>query len=181
MMRFFSWIRSLFSGSAPAAESDPDRFDLFLPSERMIYSYFDGKEVVHRDPIVLHRKVTEVGQELAVDIKASDNKLSNKIAAEGHKGTIEKVKKIFGVTAYEESKGEGLTEAELLALLDHFLTYCQLVKKNSNPLSTSSTATSPSTVPSPAGPSPTTSSSDSGSTDSGGTISAPTSSPSASA
>lgn len=130
-MRLFLFLKNLFVKKQPPAE---ERYDLYEPSSRAIYSYFDGKNVVSRDPIVLYRKVAEVGQELSVDIRAANSVLSAKIAAAGQAGVVKKIKQIFGVTSFEE--GGGLTETELMALLDHFLEYCDRVKKNSNPLTT---------------------------------------------
>lgn len=172
-MKFLDWLKSLFSKKAVIDEAD--RFDVYKPSDRMIYEYFDGKQQVRRDPIVLYRKISEVGQELSVDIRAANSKLSNTIAMKGHESVIKKVKTIFGVTSFEE--GGGLTEVELMSLLDHFLFYCDAVKKNLNPLTTSQTEVSSPTEPTSAETPPIVNTSDSGSTASEGSSGKSTSPP----
>lgn len=106
--------------------------DVFKLSERKIYSYFNGKEMIKADPLALYKKVAEVGPSLSIDIKVA--KSPSKDATKAHNSLIQQIREIFDVPSFKDG---GLTEAELQALLDHFLTYCEGVKKNSKMFTTS--------------------------------------------
>lgn len=108
------------------------RDDVFNPTERKIYSYFDGEKTVKADPMALYKKIAGIGPELSIDIKVAQSRSKDNVKA--HTQAMEKVRGIFNIKPFEEG---GLTEAELQALLDHFLTYCEGVKKNSKMFTTS--------------------------------------------
>lgn len=120
----------------PVVEEQSD--DLFKPSERRIYRYWDGKEVLSKDPMELWKRLMDVAPELNVDIKLSRS--PSKDAMKGYQGAVNKTRKVFEVKTYEE---QGLTDVECMLLLDHFLNYMGAVKKNSeisptSPMETSS-------------------------------------------
>lgn len=136
--------------------------DVYRPTERVIYHYWDGGKTVSADPMTLYRKVMEVGPELSIDLTVANS--PSKDSGEAHRKAVEKVRTVFGVKGLEEG---GLTEAESLDLLDHFMAFCEALKKNSSRSPTSPAATSATTASSSAAGSPTPSSSGSGSTANG--------------
>lgn len=154
----FEWLRNLIT-QPWSKEAPPSLDNHYHPRERMIYSYWDGQKTVHADPMVLYKRMMTHGAELSVDMKVSQS--ASKDAGKAHDSMVQKVREIFVVKTLEEG---GLAELEVLELLDHFLLYCEDVKKNSNLSPISPTPTPPPTAPSSAGPSATASSSDSGST-----------------
>jgi hypothetical protein len=149
-----------------------ERYDLYTPGQRLIYSFHDGSKVVRADPLELYRKLMAVGPELNVDMKVSVS--PSKDAPRAHENVVKKVREVFGVKPLEEG---GLTELEAIQLLDHFLTFCGFVKKNSSQPPTSSTATEEPSPSSPGSP-PTSPSSGSGCAAAGPSSAGPTPSPS---
>lgn len=147
--------------------------DLFQPEQRLIYSYFNGQKVVSVDPLVLYRKTLEQGPSLSIDFKVANS--PSKDAAKAYTSLMIHLRRIFDVAEYQQG---GLTETEMMQLLEHFLRYCNSIKKNWSPLPTSATATlapsASSTVDDPATPN----SLDSGSTDVASCTNVPEPSPS---
>lgn len=127
--KFFSWLFSFFRTTSP--------LDLYHPKERLIYAYFNGKEIVKADPMILYRKFKD--KEVLIDsaIKAIRGPESKWKGPE-RINFIKYIREIFDLKPFEE---DGLTELELSDLFNHFLTYCGDVKKNSSPSQTSSTPT----------------------------------------
>ncbi len=171
MFRFWSWLKSLFTKSM--STSNPDNFDVYHPKERLIYRYWNGHQQIFADPLVLYRRMLTKGPELSIDMKVSTSPMKD--AAEAHVRMLAKIREIFCIEDFEKD-GMGLTELETVELLNHFLVYCDLLKKKSNPSPTPSTPTVPSPVSSPGAP-PTPNSSASGSVADGSSTSAPQSSP----
>lgn len=161
----FRWIASWFKSA--------DRFDTYSPAERLIYSYSNGSEVIAADPMLLWKNLMKVGPELSIDIKVANS--PSKDAPKAHTEMLDKIRTIFGVVPF--SSGKGLTEIETAKLLDHFLIYCETVKKNTKPSVTSSTNSEDSPTSSPDGQT-ISSSSDSGSTANEASTESPTQPPS---
>lgn len=113
----FEWIKNLFKKK--------EQLDVFLPSVRKIYNYFDGERLVRADPLVLYKRFLEIGTELSIDIKVSNS--ISKDASKAQIKALEKIRKIFDVKSLEDG---GLSQVESFDLLDHFLNYCNNVKKN---------------------------------------------------
>ncbi len=164
------WVKAkwkqLTTKKAPTSFNEElyDRYDVYLPRERLIYSYFNGKELINADPMVLYKKVAAKGEMLNADITAS-NVPQSKFAGPARERLIKSIQEIFGVKPLEEG---GLTELETTELLDSFMVFCEAVKKNSSPTQTQAEETWPSTaLPSKEGKDqPTSKPSDSGSTES---------------
>lgn len=119
-----------------------DRLDVYLPRERAIYSYFDGQQMRHADPMVIYRKVVSKGVEIENDEMAT-RVPGSKFALDAHNRLIKNIREIFDVKSMEEG---GLGELECKVLLDHFWTYATSVKKNSSSSGTAQEETSPPTV-----------------------------------
>lgn len=120
----FGWLRKLFE----------DDYSVYHPGEQKIYHYWDGQKYVNADPLRLFKRLMDIAPELAVDIQVSTSSLAkDKDAIKASDKVAEKLYKIFDVKRVEEG---GLTEAKMSELLDHFLLYCEIVKKNSPPLPT---------------------------------------------
>lgn len=149
-----------------------DESGTFSPKKRLLYRYFNGAEIVRADPMVLYKKVMDVGPELAIDMKVAGSPLKD--ATKAHGKVVEKIRKIFNLKPFEHG---GLSEIEATDLLDHFLTYCEDVKKNMNSPMTLPKETTASTPASsgdkPVMPPP----SVTGSTDAGASTGQPASSP----
>lgn len=141
----------------PKRSAQPaDRFDLYKPHERLIYSYFDGKDVVSADPMTIWKRYSAVSTDLAADIRLANMKLLPQ--PEKDKATskmLGRIRTIFNVKPYEEG---GLTELETNDLFDHFMIFCGVQKKTGSPPPTSPgddpPSTSPPTAPSGDGGSP---------------------------
>lgn len=127
-MSLFSWLKSFFVR---------ERSDLFHPKKRLIYTYWNGEKRVHSDPMVLYKRMSQKGGELSVDIKLSLS--ASKDADKGAELMLEKIRWIFEVKSYKEG---GLTDGESVSLLEHFLGFCDGLKKNSRNSLTSPTETS---------------------------------------
>lgn len=127
----------------------------FKPKERLIYSYWDGQRQRQGDPLALVRSLTSVdGVSLDIDAKLAAGSTPDAPKAMGR--LIDAVRTVFGVKPLDDG---GLTEAETLALLYHFLEFIQEVQADALPL-----PKSPGRTDSPADGSATDASSASGST-----------------
>jgi hypothetical protein len=154
----WSWIKKWF------VKETVDSYEVYSLSDRSIYKYFDGEKLVSVDPMVLYKKLQAVRPELNLDIKLANSVLLKwEEKSKAHNAMIKKIRDIFVLKSFEEN---GLTETESVELLDHFLVYCEGVKKNSSPSQTSQTETLPSSECSTEDPSDTSNSSESGSTES---------------
>ena len=114
-------------------KTDITSFANYSVNERLIYQYFDGTKVVRADPLILFKKVMNVGLELSVDMKVANSPM--KSAGESYTKAVGKIRSLFAIKPFEEG---GLTEVESFGLLNHFLDYCEQVKKNSSFFVTSS-------------------------------------------
>jgi hypothetical protein len=141
--KLLSKVNGYFNKSTSAVDILSDRYDVYLPNERLIYQYFDGTKMVVGDPHELYRKVGSKGAELSSNMMAARVPQS-KFAEKAHKQLVEDIRNIFGIKTLAEG---GLSELETTELLDHFLMFCDIIKKNSNPSTTDQEETSPSTVP----------------------------------
>jgi len=137
-----------------------DPLSIYRPKERMIFQFWNGQKMVSGDPLVLFKRMSDVGPELAIDIKVSSS--PSKDASKAHNNVVDKIRGIFGVQSLEQG---GLSELETLQLLDTFLLYCDRVKKNSSQSVIWPTPSVDSTSSSEENP-PTLNSSDSGSIES---------------
>ncbi len=137
----FGWFTSLLKKS-PKVESNYDEDSVYKPKERRIYQYWDGSTMVLADPLVLYRRVMDKGLEISIDLKVSRS--ASKDAGTAYANMIKKMRDIFQVKDVVEG---GLTEAEVMGLFNHFLEYCENVKKNSGLFQTSAPP-SPTTSPS---------------------------------
>ena len=135
----FHWLLSKFRSN--------ERYDTYHPGERLIYRYWDGGKFITADPLVVYKRMMTKGPELSVDIKVARS--ASKDAAKANDRMIEKIREIFAVKPLDQG---GLAEVETVELMDHFLVYCQQVKKNSRPSATSSTPTVDSTFSSNGSP-----------------------------
>lgn len=164
MNNILTWLKSWFI--------EVDRFDVYKPRERLIYKYWDGKKLVSADPLVLYKRMMERGPELSIDIKVSTS--ASKDAAKAHESLVKGIREVFQVKTLEEG---GITDLEAMDVLDHFLIYSEMVKKNSRPSQTLSAKLEDSVSP-PVDGQATSNSSDSGSTENAPSTAALTPSPS---
>ena len=117
----FAWVFNLFR------RANVDKVDVYAPRERIIYEYFDGEKRVKADPMILYKRIAEKKPDIIID-----GKLARSIHSEaviGHNKLMGTYRYIFNVKCLDEG---GLSEPELANLFDHFLLYCETVKKNSS-------------------------------------------------
>lgn len=152
----FNWILKWFRKDSAS--------DIYHPKERKIYWYFNGDVVVRADPMAIYRKLMEVRFELANHFKVSESpfykdKPDGKVAAQKAQAMI---RNIFDLKTFSEG---GLTELEAEEVLNHFIFYMDVLKKNSNQTPTSPEETSASSEPSSEESPPIPNTLDSGSTE----------------
>lgn len=122
----FAWLRKWFG---------QDDFDQYRPRERLIYQYFNGREAVRADPMLLYKKLMEVGPELDIDIKVANS--PSKDANKAYESMVAKIRQVFDLKPLADG---GLTETETVELLDHFIRYNESIKKKVKTSPTSSTS-----------------------------------------
>jgi hypothetical protein len=132
----FAKLRTLILGRRE------DDFGVFAPSARQIYRFWDGRVWRTEDPMELYARMAKVGPELSVEMKVAQS--PSKDAAKAHAKMLEEIRGIFGVVPLKEG---GLTQIETVGLLDHFLIFCEALKKNTPPPPTASAATSTTSAP----------------------------------
>lgn len=131
-----------------------EAYDVYAPNQRCIYSYWNGRELLRVDPMILYKKLMEVGPELDVDIKVANS--SSRDANKAYENMLAKIRQVFSVQPFDQG---GLTEEETVALLDHYMAFNTASKKNWKPFAISSNSSVASGPPSD-GPPITTSSTD---------------------
>ena len=117
-------FRVLFGGLF----SKRDDYSVYSPKERIIYEYFDGEKTIKADPIVLYKRVMEKRADILIDTKVANS--ASKDASKAHNNLMDNLRWVFSVKKIEDS---GLTDPEVGNLFDHFMIYCDRVKKNSSP------------------------------------------------
>ncbi len=125
----FNWFVNLFR---------KDDVDYYKPKERLLYKYWDGKKKVQADPMILYRRLMEKGTDLTCDMQVAYSMSKDRFKA--RVAMIDKIQWIFSIKSLEEG---GLTETHCEGLLNHFISWCDSLKKNLNPSPTSQTAASP--------------------------------------
>lgn len=142
-----NWLKRLFSRSEAPKGVEPAPADYaFTAEERSIYYFFDGTRVVRADPIELWRKYSKVAGSLhtAQAVAASPSK----DAEEQYDKMVGYIHEIFGTKRLAQEGG--IEDVLAVRLLDHFLSYLDVLKKNMKRSATSPTTTSPATPPSSA-------------------------------
>lgn len=173
-MGLFRWIRSKLPGG--------DRLDFYSPGEQLIYSFFNGRDIVRADPMTLYKRVAARGGDLDAARKVAVSTLLKPAdVSKAHDDVIRYIREIFDLPAPKGLDCTGtLTEEDCVGLLDHFYTFVGVKKKGPSPTPTPAAGTSGATPSSSAAAQATPSSSPSGSADSASSTENPAPSPSAS-
>lgn len=157
-----NWLKSWFTPKTPTPTNPPN---LWRPKERLIFSFFDGKENRSVDPMPLYRKVRDIEKEVAADLVLARSQMKD--ALKGWSLAAGRIRKAFGLDEYSDQGG--LTELECVELFDAFKAWVGVEKKSTPSPSTTSAETSTPTPPSSNGnkteTSPTPNGSAGGSTD----------------
>ena len=113
--------------------------------ERLLYEFFDGTRFVRVDPWATYRALYghaefDMSQQLTAAVAGEEPEVSKARRA---------ICDAFGCRPYEPNTGEGLTDEELFALLNHFIDWCfELQKKtNGSPILSPNAASASSTGP----------------------------------
>lgn len=119
----FRWLLSWF-------KNPDDDLQVFRPKVRMIYQYFDGREMRKADPMRLYKLVMVQGPELNANLKGARSPLlPPEKSSKCHDDAMKTIRSIFDLKTVEEGGLEDMVAADLL---DHFMLYCDGVKKNSS-------------------------------------------------
>jgi hypothetical protein len=115
---------------------------------RAIFSYWNGREAVWADPIVLQRDLDKHGGEhwtahidyLRLACRMEGKDLSTPLAAEQNKAAEEAiealavlVRKAFGVETIKDAGIRGLTDAECIDLLAEFMAWMRQAEEDARP------------------------------------------------
>ena len=119
MGRLFRWLISWFRKTQPLELlENGERLDVYRPSKRLVFSYFDGTNMVRADPMTLYRKLVLQGVDIKTNLKAFHEAQTETDALTAHAGLVSQVNQAFNLKPYEEG---GLTSVETLACWDKFL------------------------------------------------------------
>ncbi len=100
------------------------------------FRYFDGQRVRYGDPLQLYRAFVHHPANLAVLAPAVDEQKEPETTQ-----FLQAICEIFGLHRYDPATGRGLTDAEILGVVDQFYRYLEEVKKKLGPGWTSLQAT----------------------------------------
>lgn len=151
----WNWIKSFFN------KKEEDKFDLYKPSERGVYSYYKGytpDTLVRMDPMVLWVRLQNKSAEISQDWGAA-HVTQSKFSEKARASLMNNIREIFELKPWGEG---GLSDWDARDLLIHFWVFSGMIKKNSNQSQMSSNSTEDSTSSGNENP-PTSPSSDSGS------------------
>ena len=133
--RFLSWLKSFFVTD--------DSWSIYKPTDRGIYSYFNGTAIVSADPMELYRALVsaDLDQDFLVatttnfsgDLPTHILQKVRKDADEAYQRILSKVRAAFSLKPVAEG---GLPEDRVFELFTHFMDYTDRVKKNSRTLQT---------------------------------------------
>ncbi len=140
LVKFLKWLTSLLETKpAPMVGtqktetlpvSETGRTDVFKLSERHIYRYWNGEKEVTADPIELYKDVMsvwpDIDRELTLCTFVGPNGGFND-SFKAHSALLDRIRSVFKIKILHEG---GLTNDELVLLVDHFLKYTMEVKKN---------------------------------------------------
>lgn len=125
----FDWVKSVWGRITSKFRTK--KLGQFNPDERMIFTYFNGEKIIQADPMILYKRVMEVGPVLSIDIKVAFS--PSKDAETARVSAIEKIRNIFNLKPLSQGieVESTLSDSECGELLEVFLNFCDAVKKNS--------------------------------------------------
>lgn len=160
-MGLLRWVKSWFA-------SDQERYDIYKPQERLIFSYWNGAKQIEADPMVLYKRVSAKGGDIETVQKiATSTLIKQEIAIKAHDDLVRYIREIF---ALPKPAGDGidctgcLTEPQCIDLLDAFYIFTGAQKKSTSQTQISAKETSAPTPNLSGDGQPTTNTLDSGST-----------------
>lgn len=127
-MRVWKWIKSWFEPK--------HRLDVFKPSKRLVYTYWDGTKDVTADPMRVYKKLLAAWKPLSQSFQEMARG-----SGEAYEVAIGLLQKVFGLKTPEQG---GLGETEVLALFRHFWEYCTSFYEEEPPAPTPAPAPAPS-------------------------------------
>jgi hypothetical protein len=117
--KWWGKLKSLFKRKE--AQQQPD---YYYPTDRHIFSYFNGEKEVKVDPIVLYRKMIPHKKVIfAENPSPFDSLLSDD--PKGYIDAISKIREVFDLKSFEEG---GVTEVKCFEVLNSFIDYCHNVQ-----------------------------------------------------
>ena len=96
--------------------TEEEKLNIYSVRERLIYEYFDGKNLIKVDPMVLYKRISGEGNELATEMKVANS--PSKDALSEHNKMILRIRRLFNIAPYDPSTSAGLTELETMNLFD---------------------------------------------------------------
>jgi hypothetical protein len=110
-----------------------------MVQSRDIFEYHDGEKIRYGDPFAIWRGLTQDPvinlERISPDVDAGKEPETSQF--------LDLIRRVFGVTKFDEATGTGLTDWQTLALVNHLRSYTKVVKKNSNSGRTSPESTEP--------------------------------------
>ncbi len=138
MLKFFSWLKSFFN------KTEESYKDIYSLEERVVFSYFDGKETIHADPMVLYKRIMAEWGDLDTELKVAES--PSKDANKMYNMALERLRKLFDLKTPSnplQAVKEGcLQEGEVYNIFNRFIGFCNNLKKNSSSTQTSPEGTS---------------------------------------
>ena len=128
MRRLWRWLCSWFKKTEPLElVQNGERLDIYKPVKRLIFSYFNGHDMVQADPMTLYRKLVMQGVDIKKNLQAFHEAQTEADAVNAHLELVNQVNLAFGLKPYEEG---GLTSIETLACWDQFLKFVGFTNKS---------------------------------------------------
>lgn len=94
-----------------------------LGGDRPVYRWFDGRDMVSADPVILHQRYSRVAVALRTDLMNMNAGPDTGVVAESHATKADATTRdVFSLRTPEEG---GPSRKECLDLLQHFLRYCE--------------------------------------------------------
>jgi len=101
-----------------------------MPTDRVLYHYWDGSKTVQADPMWLYKRILAVGPELSKTITESEKDLN---AEESRKASDQVLVLLRGIFNVQNMDGGGLTETETMDLLHHFWDFMETLRRKNRP------------------------------------------------
>lgn len=111
-----NWLKSLFSKKGTNTKG---AYDVYYPTDRLVYSYWNGSELIKVDPLTLYKRFIKRGPE--IDKLRSKALEQTEEGVKAHSDLLVILRELFNLKPMEEG---GLSEIETLEAFDHFFTYC---------------------------------------------------------
>lgn len=102
---------------------------MFSETDRSIFSYFNGKEVVWGDPLRINRRLTHYLGGQVDETIASANSDDPVVSFPATERLMDAVDQAFDMVPFDSVAGNGTRDVDRYRVLNSFSTWCDEVKK----------------------------------------------------